>query len=251
MEKLLDNEARGKRTILGLKIFFVVSLALSVLVYAVWSMANGQMAKTPDAPMAMGVLLLVIGNVCAGFFAAVSFINFAINWLLWIFRSAQNLKTLQPDSISPWLAVVLCCLPFIGQIAIYCILRSLAKRTQSELENRNVEFLPLPMKLLNLYLVLTVVSTALASYGQMGILMSVGAVLSFVTIILLLKILTLLTAQEQKLFKDHEEQILRKKVDQVLREREIEKAASQIQEATYETSGRSGSMDEPPPSPEN
>lgn len=236
MEKLLDNETRGKRTILGLKIFFVVSLVLSVLVYIVWDMANGQMAQTPDAPMAMGVLLLVIGIVCAGFFAAISFINFAINWLLWLFRSTQNLKALQPDSISPWLAVILCCLPIVGQIAIYCILRSLAKRTQLELENRNVDFLPVPMKLLNLYLVLTVVSTALASFNQMGILMSAGAVLSFAVMVLLLKILTLLTALEQKLFKIHEEQILRQKVDQVLREREIEKAASQVQEATYETS---------------
>lgn len=259
MEKLLDNTLRGKRTLLWLKIFLVFMIVIMLLGYSVWNMANGQMVQNPDAPMAMSMLLLVLGIAFVGFALSITIIIMAVHWFCWLFRSTQNMKKLQPDAMSPWAATILCLIPFVGQIVHYFVFKSLIKRTQAELDSRNGDCPTVPMNFLNIWIGLTIVSTIMGSIEEMKIVVGTGAVLGVAALVLYIKVFTAYIAQEECLFKLHEEQVLRQKVDQVLREREIEKAASQVQAATYESEKPSAEKSEgpvtyaddaPPPPPE-
>lgn len=238
MEKLLDNTLRGKRTLFWMKAFLVLMIAIMLLGLAIWNVANGQLAQNPEAPMAMGMLLLILGVAFVGFALSITTIIMAVHWICWLFRSAQNIKNLQPDAMSPWASTILCCIPFVGQIAHYFIFKGLIKRTQAELDSRNGICPAVPMNLLNIYFGLTIVSTVMGSIEQVKAVMGTGALLGVAALVLYIKILTAYIAQEECLFKLREEQVLRQKVDQVLREREIEKAASQVQEATFDVESK-------------
>lgn len=235
MEKLLDNTLRGKRTLLWLKVFLILMVAIMLLVYSIWNIANGQMVQNSEAPMAMSMLLLIVGIAFVGFALSIVTIIMAVHWICWLFRSAQNIKKLQPDALSPWASTLLCFVPFVGQIIHYFIFRNLIKRIQAELDSRNGVCPAVPMNFLNFYLGLIVVSTIMGFMEHFKMVMGTGAVLSIVALVFYIKVFAAYIAQEECLFKLHEEMILRQKVDQVLREREIEKAASQVQAATYET----------------
>ena len=104
-----------------------------------------------------------------------------------------------------------------------------------ELDSRHVENASVPLVFLNAWVILGILGNAFGAIDQTKMFLLFGAVASIASIVFFLKFLKEYVAQEGVLFKLCEEQILRQKVDQVLREREIEKAASQIQEATYET----------------
>lgn len=260
MEKLLDNSVRGARTLFWMKAFFVVSMVVIALGYSIFHFTQGPMdSPESQATTAMGMILTVLGLIAAFICMMVVIIALVVYWVKWLFRSTQNLHKLNPSSLEPWLATVLCCIPFVGQIIHYFVLRNLVKGVQTELDSRNVQYAPVSLTMMNLYLVFTVVAALLASFSGVSEIVFAGQVLGFVALALYIRVFAIYAEQEKLLFKAHEEEVLRQKVDQVLREREIEKAASQVQAATYESEKSSTEKSEgpvtyaddaPPPPPE-
>lgn len=260
MEKLLDNTSRGARTLFWMKAFFVLALLIAILGYAIWRYTNGGVLHPSDqAGMAMSMVLCVIGLVVSAIVMFVVILVLFVCWVSWLFRSTQNLQKLKPCSLPPWLITVLCCIPFVGQIFHYFVLRYLAKGVRNELDSRNVQYVPVSKTLMNFYLGFTVAATGLASLVATPEIKAIGDVFGFVGLAFYIRVFSAYIELEKILFKVRDEEILRQKVDQVLREREIEKAASQVQEATYESEKSSTEKSEgpvtyaddaPPPPPE-
>lgn len=241
MEKLLDNTGRGKRAIFWMNIFFIVSLIITVLGFAIWNFVHNQV-NDPNANLGMGMALVTLGLVAASILMFVVIIGLIISWVTWLFRSAQNLDKLSSKAMSPWAVTILSIIPFVGQIIHFFLFRSLIKGVQSELDSRNAQYTPVSMTLLNLYFGFTVAATLMAAFDGIKLLTGAGIILGYAGLAFYIKVLSTYVKQEQILFKACDDELLRQKVDQVLREREIAQAASQVQEATYENE-RSSSTD--------
>lgn len=231
MDKLLDNTVRGKRSLLWLKITFVLMIVISALGLSVYRVSHG--VVDAEAPLTMGLTLLLLGLVLAVFLLCISCCVSGIYLVLWLFRSQQNIRKLQPGSLSPWLAIIFSFLPAVGQFFHFFVFRRLILRTHAELDQNGVAYLPVPVKLLNGFFALSIAATLLSSMDDKNFILGLGVVLGIGAMVCYIKTLAAFILLEEKLFQIQEEKILRKKVDEVLREREMEKAGQEVQTATY------------------
>lgn len=234
MEKLLDNSIRGTRALFWMKVYFIVSLILTALGYTIWRIAHGQIATTPEESLATGMILVMLGLVAVSILMMIVVVVLGVSWITWLFRSTQNLQKLKPGTLSPWLATILSIIPFVGQVIHYFIFRNLIKGVQGELDSRSVHCEPVPMSCLNLYLGFSIVATVVTAFNGNVPIAGLGIVLGYAALVFYIRVLTVYTNQERELFKAIEDESLRQKVDQVLREREIEKAASQVHPASFQ-----------------
>ncbi len=233
-----DNIQRGKRVLTLMRVFLAFSILVIVLAFGIWKTVgsiNGGLGAENDASLAMGTVLLTLGFfgscVVVGIVALVWFIC----WILWLVNSVSSLRKLKLFSIHPVIALILTLIPFVGQIMVFVIARKQAQGQQQFLESRNSAVKPIPMNFLIGYLVLVIVDMALTFVGNQSPATLITAVAGIGSFVCYMKFFEFLIGQEQQMLQLNQEEILRAKVDQVLREREIEKAASQVQAAVYET----------------
>lgn len=233
MEKLLDNSVRGKRALLWIKVFLVFSGLLLALCYGVYRLAGQGLVNGENADSAsLWVLFLSLGFVLSIFlWLGIVFVS-ATFWLLWFFRAAENMRKLQPSSVSPWLASFLCCIPVVGAFVDYFVLKSLAKRLQLELVYRNVEFVPVTPKFLNAFLGMFVVGNAFLCVRDANVFPVFGMALCLGSVVCCVRFMEEFIRNENALFGALGETALKHRVDEILRDREFLAQASDMQKAT-------------------
>lgn len=247
MEKLLDNSSRGKTSITWLKVTFFISLFAVILGYIALGFLPDPVGEG-DLPNVSGFLIaMVVAVVLAAIACSITGMVASIYWIFWLFRCAENTRKMQPDSMSPWFAVII---SFIfGQLGHYFVFRKLIARMKNELESRNIPYKPVFMRNLNLFLVLAIVGAILGALGSLkvvgftGVVEFSGVILGLVSVACYINVLMGFVAQEELLFKNQEDAIFRQKVDKALEDRENERrfveAASEVQEATYKSEPKS------------
>ena len=148
-----------------------------------------------------------------------------------MYHAEENLRKITHTAFSPWGAVALCFIPFLGQLLHYFVFRDIVKHTEQQLAVREVITAKVPMSFVNAFFALILASGILLCFGRSDLLVDVRFVLWIVSLGCFLRALLVLVVEEQALYQTYQEEVLRAKVDQVLREREIEAAASKVVEA--------------------
>lgn len=234
-----DNSKRGLRTIFWLKATIIVSVIVVVLGALAARFDYEQFQNTTDFSTIPGFAYIV----CIGITLLLTIMGWcfvsgmgATFWALWMFRSEENLRKFTKTAFSPWGAVICTLLftliPVVGAILDYLIFKDLLNSHEKVLSAKGIEFNAVPRKFLKGMLVLCLLCTFIWVIPNVG-----GAVSSIVgvfAVVYAIKLVRGVMAYEKLLFDFDQSETLRVKVDEVLREREIEKAAAEIQAATYE-----------------
>ena len=215
-----------------LKFLYIIIVVFLVLCNAVIQvtgyMASGAVTDADTARhlyyLFLAALVPMIGTMAVCF---VVFWLFFVYWILWLYRAIRNLRCLTTTTFSPNVAVVCSVLlPYIGHIFDVFILRDIARRQQKLLDGRDLVIF------LAFILVGIVVAFAEIADSWSGCFAACAAMVGIM--VSWLRVLRPCVEQGNMLYKLHEEDVLRAKVDEVLREREIEKAAREIQEAKFD-----------------
>lgn len=237
-----DNSKRGLRTIFWLKASIVVTAVMGVLAFFVAKFNYEQFQGAADVTAVPGFtnfIVLLLFSVLVALVWSIAASMGSVYWALWIFRSEENLRKFTRTGFSPWGAVFctlfLTFVPVVGAILDYLIFKDLLDSHEKVLSAKGVEFAPVPRRLLKTVLVmylLCTISWFLPSLG--GSVFILSTAVGIACVVFVIKLVGGVMAYEKQLFEFDQEEVLRKKVDEVLREREIEKAAAAIQAATYD-----------------
>lgn len=261
-----DNTQRGKRTLFWLKLTFALFILVGVLALVFFGMLTGSNILEPGGEgditdfdfatfIVLALFVIVAGN------SSIVWCVSGIFWLTWLFKITKNLRTVTTTTFGPWVAVICSSLPYVGTIFHYFIFKNLAKRTEEVLASKqSTEYpsvarivnqaKPVPMNLINGFLIMSILSGLVTVVKNESAVVVLAAVFGVVSYICYLKSFAALIQEEKVLFDACQEEMIQSKVDRVLREREIEKAVSQIREATFRTENSSDNEVVPPPPPE-
>ena len=230
-----DNFKRGSRTVFWTK----VTLTLSVLFMILFVMVYGVLQtiqSNPDVDLEVVtarslLLLFAFGGVAL--LLGLSYSMQGLFWLLWMFRAEENLRKITHTTFSPWGAVLCCFIPYIGMLLHFFVFRDIVRHTESELAFRSgddsARIPRVPMNLVIAYLGCGIFSMAVSFIGDSRIIFVFSFIIGLVGAICYLKALSVFIKEESELYRLYKDHELRKKVDEVLREREIEKAASEVE----------------------
>ena len=219
-----DNASNGKRLLLLLKIFAVLLVIFSIGE----CMPAGNQQKS-DAAASFYLFILI-----PFFFITIVVVFISrLFWLLWIFRAEANLRKVATTTFSPWIAVFFSFFPIMDAF----ILRDIVQNTERQLDAKQPDS---PASPINLKLVYIAFAFLAARICYAFFPYSTPLDNLFTTVIIAGIIICLVRAiepflkKEQQLFQIYENEILNKKVDEVLRNRKIEEAARMVQEAKFE-----------------
>ena len=218
-----DNASNGKRLLLLLKIFAVLLVIFSIGE----CMPAGNQQKS-DAAASFYLFILI-----PFFFITIVVVFISrLFWLLWIFRAEANLRKVATTTFSPWIAVFFSFFPIMDAF----ILRDIVQNTERQLEAKQPDSPAAPINLKPVYIAFTFLAIRIC---YAFFLYSTPLDNLFTTVIIAGIIICLVRAiepflkKEQQLFQIYENEILNKKVDEVLRNRKIEEATRMVQEAKF------------------
>lgn len=249
---MLDNSKRGSRTLFWMKFVLasmIVEVALLSLIYVMYGQAL-QATDPISAETGLSFLVLVVLVILCSLCVGLSLVVEWLYWLFWLYCAEKNLRTMASTRFSPILAIICSCLPWIGQLFHYFVLKDMVNVQQGILQSRGLRFVEVPAKMMDGWLAMMIAAAVISFWGESHASTLFIAVLSLVAFICYIKVFEAYIGQELVLWKFFQEEELRKKVDEVLREREIEKAASEVQAAMYDKAA-DGAPCEPPPPPQN
>lgn len=215
-----DNTKRGLRTLFWMKAVLVTAaLAIAFFVGGnIDSIAQDLQAISP------GIIFFVIAFFGSALLMGLSAGLEGLFFMLWIFRMTENLRVVTKTKFSPWGAIVCMCIPYVGGILLYFILKNLIQRQEEYLTSNDVNFVPANMKFLNAMLAVILVSSAVslaAPSSASWLLIVTDIILAFAYMVCLIKLVMSVTAQEKILFDFYNNQEFRRKVNEMLRERDM------------------------------
>lgn len=247
-----DNSVHGKRLVFWLKFTLAVVAAEVLMVALAYGLFGEFFQSTEPASLQMSgsFFVLVLLIAMSAMVLVISVLISVVYWFLWLYRAVKNLRCLTTTTFSPWGAVICSIIPWVGQVLDYFILKDMRRAMEGVLQERGMNFAPIPMRFLNAWLIFTIASGILSFCGGSMTLTIVSSLFALVAYICAIKVVEMYVSQETVLLQNYQGEELRKKVDEVLREREIEKAASEVQAAMYEKAANDASS-EPPPPPQN
>jgi hypothetical protein len=178
----------------------------------------------------------------------IALVLFCINYLSWLHRAVTNLRLLTTTKFSPVGAVLLTCIPFFGYFLNYFIISDMVKSQERYMEQRGILKERFPKRILNVWFIasLALLILVVVDPKQFGFLTVVfttfeldkNQVFEFLetTLIVIIPILYVMSfsayaKQESKLFRIHTEELFNKRVDEVIREREIMRAAEMLRKS--------------------
>ena len=151
-------------------------------------------------------------------------------------------------------AVLLTCIPFVGYFLNYLIFRDMAKSQEKYMQQNRILKERFPIKFLNAWIIaslfllvivfvapsqlgfLTVFSTALDQDWFIKIL---EKILIVVIAILYIKSFSAYIKQERELFQFHTEALFQKRVDEAIRERDIQRAVDMLRKSQNKENSQS------------
>jgi len=250
-----DNTKRGERVLFWMKVIIVLFFVLRflpVLLFGLLTLAEGNfvqsiMKSTAGFWYLFGICI-VISMVFSGFVLLGAFFAFCVRYLSWLYRAISNLRLLTTTSFSPMGAVLLTCIPYFGYFLNYFIFRDMVKSQEKYMEQHGILKKRFPKKILNAWFIASLVLLILVfeepnPHGFMTIFyMTLGFdgnnAITFLekTLIVIISILYIMSfsayvKQEREIYRIHTEELFNKHVDEVIREREIERVAKMIRES--------------------
>ncbi len=243
-----DNKSRGDRALFWMIVNIVITFVVgAVAIYFLQAISQVQ-SDNGSAGFGAGLGLLALCGL--GIFWSIAAIFEGIFWYLWIFRITKNLRKVSNIAFGPWVALLLSCVPYFGHIVHYFVFKSLIRHTEKVLHEKDPEgslkLAPVEMKFVHAYFALMLMSGFTGMADGLSRIVLVGFACGIAAMVFYMKSFSQLIKEEQALFDLYQEEQLRLKVDQVLREREIEKAAAEIREASYETTYKTENPPEDP-----
>lgn len=235
---MLDNLKRGQRTIFWTKVNIVLSVLVVVLAVSFYRVIEVLETHPEADPLSMGVLLGLLAYGAISFALVISVCIQAFFWLLWMFRAEENLRRCTTTAFSPWGAVICCCLPYVGTLLHFFVFRNLVRRMEAALaahrKGDSSTYAPaVPMNLVVGYFVCGLLGGV--TYFVSDTPLFACYLFWISSAICYIKALSAYMGQERELAEIYKDEELRAKVDEVLREREIEKAAREVQAASYDS----------------
>jgi uncharacterized Tic20 family protein len=248
--RLEDNSRRGARAMFFLKFWYIISIVALVLCNvgieithqfppaAFEGMDKAAVMQFYYAVQRLYRLFMADMTVMLGALvvSALMGVLFSVYWILWLYRAVKNLRCLTKTFFSPAAALVCPILPDIGYFIGIFILWDIARRQQKLLDGRGIQYTPVTRRAVAIFIVFMLLGNIVV-YEEVGATWPgcFAACASLIGIMVSwLRVLRPCVEQGNMLYKLHEEDVLRAKVDEVLREREIEKAAREIQEAKFD-----------------
>lgn len=224
-----DNTKRGERALFWMKAIFII-----FILYFFWSAPiNAIFPGTNDNTVTASVLVRIAFGALVSLGMLFSLIAFLVSFLSWLHRAIANLRVISVTDFSPMGAVLLTCIPLVGFVLHFWIFNDMVARQQDCMHERGILKDRFPKKFL--------IGWVLASVGCLA-LMFIGFssptgqeirgltenILTVVSVGLYIKCFMFYIAQERELYNVHTETLFRKRVDEIIREREIERAADQL-----------------------
>lgn len=220
MEKILDNSVRGGRTIFWLKVmlgaFFVVCALMFALVRAGVAAVPGDM----DSTLPMTILVLLLGTFAAGLALLVIFAIQGCYWVAWMYRSVTNLRTLGATKLHPLLAVILSVIPYVGMLIHSLVFREMVRKLDGKLTELGVEHPEVSMNKVGAFAGLYLMSIIAPLVNDGHVTTAIALVVGVASMVCYISALTVYVQQEKLLQTAGQEEIIRRKVDEVLRQRE-------------------------------
>lgn len=230
-----DLTRLGKRIIFLGKGVFLSILSITVI-FGIISGFFGNPMNIGSDVMSMDIALLaLVLLLLLSCLALLVFCGFGgLCMLLWTFRVTKNLRMKSKTIFSPWVSVIGLIIWYINIVVQFVIFRNLTHVQEKLLREAGVDVKPVPLNMLAGWFVASVAAVVLSHIGSNAACVMAGLVLSTVSIVFFLKAFEVFVVQHTALYKLEQEQILQKKVDEVLRDREIERLASEVQQAKYD-----------------
>lgn len=248
---MIDNTKRGKRALFWLKVFFFLVLIIMVGLFYVSCGVNPTFMTGDNFPimavMMSGALLLLV----AMFLLFFCFFLHKVFWLMWLYRAEENLREIGTTLFPSWASVILSLIPLIGLPLHYFIFKDVVARTEKILEARGVlprgrdvspeksENVGNPRNervsagFMNTFMVCAILSSV-SLYLWKDTNIYIGSFLGLIALACYIRAFSVFVHEEKILFDLHQEDVLNAKVDRILREREILKAASEVHRAKYD-----------------
>lgn len=229
-----DNTKRGECTLFWMKILFILFIFLFFV-----NNAFGESVKNMQQESVGLAVAYLIFSIACGFGFLISSVMFLVYYFSWLHRAIANLRVLVKTDFSPIGAIILTLIPIIGFVFHFWIFNNMVENQQKCMEERGILKECFPKKLLVAWFFATLAVVVLMFKHSDITVLNVIENLFFVTSIgLYIKFLTFYIAQERELFQFHTETLFRKRVDEAIRERDIQRAADMIRKSENVESSR-------------
>ena len=230
-----DNTKRGEQALFWMKVLFV----LFILLFFVNNAFGESMKGMQQQSIVLAIGSLVYSLVCGLGFLVAS-VMFLVYYFSWLHRAIANLRVLAKPDFSPAGAIILTLIPIIGFVLHFWIFNDMAGCQEKCMEERGLLKNRFPKKLLIAWFFATLAVVVLMFQHSEMTVVNVIENLFFVTSIgLYIKFFTFYIAQERELFQYHTETLFQKRVDEAIRERDIERAAEMLRKSQNEENSQS------------
>jgi len=224
-----DNVLRGSRTLFWLKVNFVFVLLLTFLVVLFsWTFGfidfmNPEKFFAVDM-LSLSMMLLFISGV---FLFTFSFFIVFIYWIAWFYRASANVRTFAKTSFSPFIAVLCSLIPFFGIVFHYLILKELVRETELFLMDRRISLTFVKQKSIKAWFVLALLGSVSYFTHRFYVTEFLTTSLWLCSLAFYISFFSGFARYEKALFDFSQDEIIKAKVEAVLRTRDIEKQRNQ------------------------
>lgn len=242
-----DNTKRGNRVLFWIKVIFIL-LAVFWLQFILVML--GMLFLSEDLLALIGgmVIVPILFSLICGAIFFLSIFAFCVSYLSWLHRAISNLRLLTKMNFSPMGAVLLTCIPFIGYFLDYFIFSDMVKSQEKYMQQKGILKERFPKRMLNAWFIASLVLLVLVFVdpSQLGFFAVVSTTFDIdgshafqfleKTLIVAIPVLYIMSfsayvKQERELFRIHTEELFNKHVDEVIREREIMRAAEMLRKS--------------------
>ena len=230
-----DNTKRGEQALFWMKVLFV----LFILMFFVNNAFGESMKGMQQQSIVLAIGSLVYSFV-VGFGFLISSVMFLVYYFSWLHRAIANLRVLAKPDFSPVGAIILTLIPIIGFVLHFWIFNDMAVCQEKCMEERGLLKERFPKKLLIAWFFATLVYVVLMfNHSEMMVKIVIQNLIFVASIGLYIKFLTFYTAQDRELFKYHTETLFNKRVEEAIRERDIERAAEMLRKSQNKENSQS------------
>ena len=221
-----DNTKRGESALFWMKVLFVL-----FIVDFFMNDVFGEYIRSMQQSAAPAIVYIIYG-FCFGIAFLVSAVMFLIYYFPWLHRAIANLRILTKPDFSPVGAIVLTLIPIIGFVFHFWIFNDMVGCQEKCMEERGILKERFPKKFLVAWFFVTLVVVVLMlKRSDLMVVDIIESLFFVVSIGLYIKFFSIYVAQERELFQFHTETLFQKRVDEAIRERDIERAADMLRES--------------------
>jgi len=226
---MLNNTKRGERALFWMKMLFCFFVVILFVNDFFEGTIFSEVAEVAKERITVLVVVRFIFQLVISIGFLVTLFVFFVTYFSWLHRAITNLRILTKPDFSPIGSIILTCIPLIGFIFHFWIFNDMAERQQMCMQQRGILKERFPKNFLIAWFFATLVFVALALKNADNAIMQFIENMIFVASVgFYIRFFMVYIKQERKLFRAHSEDLFRRRVDEILRERESIHAANQL-----------------------